>query len=150
MASSSNDPLCLGELDPEKIAAKIEARDKKTGKAPTELDMQKEARLAQKETRLAAGGSVSAKASKAPVAPPEGPPTAPPPLKLDRSVLLDKIGAYRERFPHLKKRNNVSAKSSVEEISDGLVGAGDALKRLGARDDEDLVRFKAVVVSLPE
>jgi hypothetical protein len=35
-------------------------------------------------------------------------------------VLLDKITAYRERFPHLKKRNNLTAKCSIEEIEDEL------------------------------
>jgi hypothetical protein len=35
-------------------------------------------------------------------------------------VLLDKIAAYRDRFPNLKKRNNVSIKSTTEEIEDEL------------------------------
>jgi hypothetical protein len=35
-------------------------------------------------------------------------------------VLLDKITAYRERFPHLKKRNTLSGKSTLEEIEDEL------------------------------
>lgn len=114
-----DDPLFLGELDPNAIQASINARDKKTGKLPTELDMQKEARLAEKEKRLSKG-EPSQKPTAAPKqAAPEGPAAAPPPIQ-DRSVLLDKISAYRDRFPHLKKRNNVSAKSTIEEIADEL------------------------------
>lgn len=116
-SSARDDPLGLAELEPELLQAKIDSRDKKTGKNPSELDLQKEARLAEKEKRLASGAPVST-GKKAPV-PSESPPPAPP-AAIDRSVLLDKISAYRERFPHLKKRNNVSAKSSVDEILDEL------------------------------
>ena len=38
----------------------------------------------------------------------------------DKSHLLDKIQAYRERFTNLKSRNKVSAKSSIDEIADEL------------------------------
>ena len=117
MASSSNDPLGLMELEPEKIQAKIDARDKKGSKAPSELDLLKEARLAKREERLASG--VSASSAKKASVPPEGPPPAPQPPK-DRSMLLDKVTAYRERFPFLKKRNNLSGKSTIEEIEDEL------------------------------
>lgn len=111
--SSNNDPLGLAELEPERIQTKIDMRDKKI-KLPNELEVQKESRLAEKEKRLS---SVAAPAGKKVTS--ELPPPAPQPPK-DRSVLLDKITAYRERFPHLKKRNNLSAKSSVEEILDEL------------------------------
>ena len=114
---SSKDPLGLSELDPENIQARIDARDKKTGKAPSELEMQKEARLAEKEKRLHTGPVQGASKSKAPS---EFPPTASLPPKVDRSVLLDKITAYRERFPNLKKRNNLSVKSDIAEIEDEL------------------------------
>jgi hypothetical protein len=113
MASTStdNDALSLAELDPERIAQRIEERDGKK-KAPSALEVQKEARLAEKEKRL------SSKKGPTP-APSEPPPLAPPP-PVDRSALIDKITAYRERFPFLKKRNNVTVKSSVEEIFDEL------------------------------
>ena len=132
--ASSRDPLSLGELEPEAIQSKIDARDKKSGKAPSELDMQKEARLAEKEKRLASGGLPASQRQKIT---PESPAPAPPPPK-DRSVLLDKITAYRERFPHLKKRNNLSAKCSVEEIEDELhycelqLGSQGGAQNLGA------------------
>lgn len=117
--SSSKDPLGLAELDPDVIQTKIDARDKKTGKAPSELELQKEARLAEKEKRLATGFSEPTRGKKA--HPPEAPTSAPmPPQKADRSVLLDKVAAYRERFPHLKKRNTISPKSTLEEIEDEL------------------------------
>lgn len=109
----SKDPLSLAELEPEAIQGRIDARDKKTGKVPSELELQKEARLAEKEKRLAGPSKVSK-------APSEAPPSAPPPPPKDRSMLLDKITAYRERFPHLKKRNNLSAKCTIEEIEDEL------------------------------
>ena len=82
------------------------------------MELQKEARLAEKEKRLASGIDPT-RGKKA--QPPEAPSPAPmPPQKADRSVLLDKIAAYRERFPHLKKRNTISPKSSLEEIEDEL------------------------------
>jgi len=109
------DPLSFGEIDPTVIQGKIDSRDKKTGKAPSELDLQKEARLAEKEKRLS-----FSKDTKGEKAPSKGPPAAPPPPKEDRSSLLDRITAYRERFPHVKKRNNVTAKSTIEEIKDEL------------------------------
>lgn len=127
--SSSKDPLSLAELDPEVIQGRIAARDSKA-KLPNELELQKEARLAEKEKRLAAS-------KKAPV-PSEAPPTAPPPPVFNRSVHLDKIAAYRERFPNLKKRNNLSAKSSDEEIMDELhyielqLGSGGGMHNIGS------------------
>ena len=108
------DPLNLAELDPNEIQSKIDARDNKPRKPPTELELQKEARLTEREKRLAADRhKKTTPTSQIPAA-------APPPPKLDRSVLLDKIAAYRDRFPSLKKRNNVSAKSTYEEIEDEL------------------------------
>lgn len=108
-----SDPLSLGDLDPKKIQERIDSRDKgaKSGKAPSELELQKESRLAEKEKRLSAPSRGKAA--------PEVPSTAPPP-PIDRSVLLDKIMAYRERWPNLKKRNTVSAKSTDAEIEDEL------------------------------
>jgi hypothetical protein len=53
-------------------------------------------------------------------------------------MLMDKITAYRERFPHLKKRNNLSAKSAIEEIEDELhycelqLGSQKGTQNLGA------------------
>jgi len=104
--SSSKDPLGLDGLDPALIDAQIEAKKKKP---VNELEMQKEVRLAEKEKRL------NTQKGKPPPAPP-------PPVEavIDKSVLLDKIFAYRERFPNLKKRNTVTAKSAVEEVADEL------------------------------
>ncbi len=116
LASSSDDPLELSGLDPGAIQGRIDARDKKVGKAPSELELQKEQRLAEKEKRLNTGSGSGTKKST----PPSAPPIAPPPPEMDKSPLLDKIAAYRERFPHLKKRNNVTAKSSLDEIFDEL------------------------------
>jgi hypothetical protein len=136
MASSSRDPLALSELDPDVIQGRIDARDKKSGKSPSELDLQKEARLSEKEKRLATGVAPPSR-TKASV-PSEGPPIAPPAPPKDRSVLLDKVTAYRERFPQLKKRNNLTGKSSVEEIEDELhylelqLGSQGGAQNLGA------------------
>lgn len=106
---SSNDPLELGGLEPAAIAAAVEA---KKNKKPNEAEMAKEARLASKEKRLSKGDVAAMQKVEAP---------PPPPLsEVDKSALLDKLIAYRERFPHLKKRNNVSIKSSAEDIEDEL------------------------------
>lgn len=113
---SSRDPLELGGLDPAKIATAVENNKGKPRKEPTELDRQKEARLAQKESRLANNNKGA----------PTGPSTSidrPPQQTAASSVeaksaLLDRLQNYRERFPDLKKRNNVSAKSTYDEIYD--------------------------------
>lgn len=77
---------------------------------------QKEERLREKEDRLQGKkGSVH----PPPVSVPP-PPPPPPPNPVDKSTLLDKIDAYRKRFPGLKKRNNVSIKSHIEECQDEL------------------------------
>ena len=51
-----DDPLELGELDPDVLAVRISERDGKTKREPTELEVLKESRLAEKEKRLAGGG----------------------------------------------------------------------------------------------
>ena len=111
----SQDPLNLSFLEPAAIQKEIDARDTKK---PSALEQQKEARLAEKEKRLTQKATVLK-------APSDAPPVAPNPdteknNSNQKSVWLDKIAAYRERFPHLKKRNNVSAKSTKEEILDEL------------------------------
>lgn len=109
MPGTSNDPLELADLNPESIQQAVEAKSKKS-KDVDPVSLAREQRLTQKEQRLA-----SKAAGKEPSAP------APPPEpKLDRTGILDKILAYRERFPNLKKRNNVSAKSSDAELLDEL------------------------------
>lgn len=109
---SSSDPLSLAELEPKAIDTAIAQRNSKA-RVPNEVELAKEARLAEKEKRLAASSSKSV--GKPPETP--APVPLPPPNK---TPLLDKITAYRERFPNLKKRNNVTAKSTFEEIEDEL------------------------------
>jgi len=108
------DVLELDGLDPAVIEAQVATRTNKS-KAPDPLQMAKEARLVEKERRLANERATKAPPSKAPPPPPE-----PPPPAIDKSAVLDKITAYRERFTHLKKRNNVSVKSSEAELMDEL------------------------------
>lgn len=107
--SASSDPLDLGGLSPDAIARDIADKQKKPLKEPTAAELAKEERLRSKEARLA-GGKGAAKAAEPP----------PPPPEVDKGPLLDRVFAYRERFPWLKKRNNVSAKSTVDEIADEL------------------------------
>jgi hypothetical protein len=105
---SSRDPGMMSDLDPTAIASAIEAKSKAKIKPPSELDLKKEERLAQKEQRLAACKTAAA----------SGPSVTPGP---DPSQLLDKINAYKERFQNLKSRNpKISAKSTIEEIEDEL------------------------------
>jgi hypothetical protein len=56
---------------------------------------------------------------EAPPPPPPPPPEPEPPVK-DRSALLDRLTAYKERFPELKSRNRINGKSSTEEIEDEI------------------------------
>ena len=110
--SSSDDPLRLGGFDPEILSASI-AESKSKIKQPSEVEIAKESRLAEKEARL----------REKHVAQPRQQPTQAPPPPVDQeevSALLDKIGAYRERFPHLKSRNKCSPKSSSSELEDEL------------------------------
>ena len=101
------DPLNLIELDPVVLSAAQEERAaaKKKGGAssskapsePKEMKKQKEVVAAMAET------------------PQELPP---PPSPEELRVMLDKIGAYKERFPNLKSRNKKL--STPEEIEDEL------------------------------
>ena len=112
---ASKDPLDLAGLDPANIAKVLDAKNSK-GKVPTELEVKKEARLELKEQRISKGLS----AGKSGGNQSETPPPAVHFDVVDKSSLLDRLGAYRERFPNLKKRNNVTAKSGVEDILDEL------------------------------
>lgn len=101
------DPLNLIELDPvmlsaaqeERVAAKKKggASSSKAPSEPKETKKQKEVVAAMAET-------------------PQEPP--PPPSPEELRVMLDKIGAYKERFPNLKSRNKKL--STPEEIEDEL------------------------------
>lgn len=116
--ASNKDPLDLGGLDPGNIAKVIDAKNSK-GKVPTELEIKKEARLADKEKRISQGLSTGKSGGNQATVETSLPPAHFEQV-VDKSSLLDRLGAYRERFPHLKKRNNVTAKSGVEDILDEL------------------------------
>lgn len=106
----SEDPLRMAGLDPEAI----EMAPRKGKKIETEEAKIRAQTNAAKEERLqskAKGGGGPSLPSAPPV--PEEPPK-------DRSKLLDKVQAYKEKFPHLKSRNKLSGKSAVEEIEDEL------------------------------
>ena len=105
----SDDPLFLGGLDAE-VIEEAAAVKKMTKKAKDPIAAKNAETAAKREERL-----TSAKA----------PPPAPPPLVhdepvVDKSALLDKIGLYREKFPHLKSRNKISAKCAIDELEDEL------------------------------
>ena len=53
------DPLALEGLDPMHIDAAVESNKQKPQKPPSELQVKKEERLAQKEARLAGGRDAS-------------------------------------------------------------------------------------------
>jgi len=103
-----DDPLQLGGLDAEAIAGAVENRKKK-GKDTPAAQLRAET-AAKKEERLSSAGPSSAP-------PPPAPPPPEPPVE-DKSKLLDKIQAYKERFPHLKSRNKLTAKASFDELLD--------------------------------
>lgn len=114
-AERDADPLALASLDPGAIQAKVNEKTAAKKAPPTEHELEKERRLAAKEKRLAsapATAKVSTQQQAIGSAPTESE------LAEYRTELLDKLNAYRERFPHLKKRNNVTPRSSIEDISD--------------------------------
>lgn len=111
--SRNKDPLSMSDLDPIKIEEAIEAK-KRPNKPINELDIKKEERLMSKEKRLSEKSFVPTPTS----APKEA--KEAPVSEVDKSKLLDKLSQYRERFPHLKKRSNVTVKSSVEDILDEI------------------------------
>jgi len=102
-----DDPLMLADLDAGVIEEQVAQSKIKKKPPPTELDVKKEERLAQKEQRMS--GILSGPA---------------PPVQqtetVDKSKLLDRISMYRERFPHVKQRNKLTAKSTVDEIEDEI------------------------------
>lgn len=107
----SEDPLHLGGFDVDLIGEAVEAK-KTTRKAKDPIAKMNAETAAKREERLTTTGG--------PSAPPRGAAPPPPEPTVDKSTLLDKIGMFRERFPNIKSRNKVSAKSSVEEIEDEL------------------------------
>lgn len=112
---SSDDPLCMRDLNPSLLNAQIESKSKDKLRAPSEFQIAKEQRLQQKEQRLNKLPSTKAHST------PTKADIPPPPEIVDPSTLLDKISAYRERFPHLKSRNSkLTAKSTIEELTDEL------------------------------
>ena len=122
------DPLSMGDLNPNKIAAEVAEKKIKKKAEPTEIEVQREQRLQNKEKRMSgpAGPSDTKPA----------PPPPPAPISAEeKSALLDKLGAYRERFPHLKKRNNVTVKSSADDIEDELHYCE---MQLGSRQDNNI------------
>ena len=126
MNHPKDDPLSLSDLNPNKIAAEVAEKKIKKKAEPTELEIQKEQRLAMKEKRISGPSGPNAPSA----------PLPPPPVSIEeKSALLDKLGAYRERFPHLKKRNNVTVKSSADDIEDELHYCE---MQLGSRQDNNI------------
>lgn len=117
-----SDPLLLNDFHPEVIAAKAEAAEKK--KRVSAIDISKEQRLQEREQRLQQQQQMLSQCKNA------KPAAATPAAKAEnteevqrqenarKTALLDKLEAYRNRFPHLKKRNNVTHKSALSDIED--------------------------------
>lgn len=102
------DPLNLIELDPVMLSAAQEERAalKKAKAGPSKDKAPTEPKELKKQKEV--------------VAAMESTPQELPPSPEELRVMLDKIGAYKERFPNLKSRNKVGPKSSPEEIEDEL------------------------------
>ena len=117
----SDDPLKLQGLDVDAIGEAVEGRKRPGKKESTESKLRAET-AAKREERLAAP-------------PPMRPMPEPPRPEVEsidhKSLLLDKAQAYRERFPHLKSRNKISGKSSLDEITDEVHYLE---QQLGSRD----------------
>ena len=118
-----DDPLRMSFLDEKEIDVATEKRSKKPVVNPaSEMRAQT---AAKREDRLQkVGSNTRGDTSSAPPPPPQEP-------KVDKSPYLDKVTQYKERFPHLKSRNKVTAKSTLEEIEDELHYLE---QQLGAKD----------------
>lgn len=110
-------PASVANLRSDVVEAKIaEGKNNKLDAEKMMMQKQKEERLQKKEQRLAAP-----KATKA--APrqnnqPEYDEDAWAEEQEWKQLCFDKITSYRDKFKSLKKRNNISAKSSLEEMED--------------------------------
>ena len=106
----SDDPLNLGGLaDGSAVESAVETRKQRSKKPVDPVAAQRAETAAKREDRL----------SRDP-GPSTAPPPPPPEPVEDKSALLDKINAYKERFTHLKSRNKLSGKSGLDEIRDEL------------------------------
>ena len=92
-----------------------EASEKRTKKKINPVTQLNADTAQRREERLAKTGS-----NTRDNAPPPPPPPPKPPPPVDKSAMIDKLNAYRERFPEVKSRNKITVKSSVEEIEDEL------------------------------
>lgn len=120
------DPLALEGLDPLQIDAAVETNKQGKQKPPSELQLKKEERLSQKEARLASNRDVSQHSNAAPA----------PEVALtleEKTKLLDKLSAYKERFPHLKTRNKTikTAEDILDELHYIEVQLGSQVKQSG-------------------
>ena len=108
----------MSGFEPSALAAQAANPKTQTAAARQAVAVAKEERLAKKEERLAN------KENQPPPRPMPAPVAAPPPAPAapvqDRNTLLDLLEAYRKRFPDLKKRHNITPKSSIEEIKEEI------------------------------
>lgn len=112
----AEDPLFLAGLpepDDPGIQGDVKSKSQKekteVSKLNAETKRKQEERLQKESTGLK---------TRAPPAPPAPPPAPPPPD--NRSKLIDRIMAYKQRFPHLQSRNKITMKASEEELQDEL------------------------------
>lgn len=145
MAGKSDDPLMLGGLpDVDAVATSSKTTGKqRAAEERLEVQAANAATNAKKEARMSQPKPPPA--SKAPLPPP---PPPPPSLTQDaKSKLIDKIMAYRTRFPSLSSRNKISMKASDEELQDELhyysVQLGDS-----SQSKQGMAIFLAVVAGI--
>lgn len=122
----------LEGLDAVLIDEQVSVNRGKKEKDSTKLNAQV---AAQREERLSKG--VTRRAEVAPPPPPE-------PEPKDRSVLFDKLTAYKERFTDLKSRNKISGKSSAEEIEDEIHYME---QQLGTKDGNMAITFLTTITA---
>lgn len=109
-----SDPLMMSGLNAEAVAERVAERSVKEPSLGMKVAAAREVRLSTKEAGLSSKGGGDTPNTQFQ----EMPPNEPPPI--DKSHYLDKITAYRERFPWLKSRNKLSGKSSDDEVLDEL------------------------------
>ena len=106
--TDKDDPLMMGFVAPAIVEEEVEKSKKKKSNPVAQQNAET---AAKREERLQSGGK--SRAAPSTPAPPEPVQEDEPKVK---SLLLDKVGLFREKFPHLRSCNKLSAKSTIDEI----------------------------------
>lgn len=157
MELKDNDILELGGLDSSRIEEVVQEKaraksQKKQSAPPTAFELEKEARLQQREKRIAANqaynGACCASAFDAACSAPASQPSPPDDMK-EKQVLLDKIFAYKDRFKHLKSRlRKCDSATPIAELEDEVHFIEAQLSASGAGGSMTSVAFLGLMAGV--